>query len=425
MIALFAAAVLHWLVLNDIHLNPYDSGPPAMRGEDTNLALFDASVDEMRRRVPDAEVIVIGGDLLAHHFPAIAKRAHRDPYAAGIGTIRSIASKLDEAFPNAQFLFVTGNNDDPCGDYRSEAGGSYNREVARIFAPLVNRHGASPQFAKEYARGAYYTAALPNGTRAVVANSVFWSFFFRGSCQASTRDPGGKEMKWLAQALSVGENVLVMHVPPGYDPESTTTAHRILAVPFLRAQFDGKMRALLERDRSHVPFAIAGHTHRYDFRLPGGVPMLVAASLSPIYDNEPAFFQLDVGNEMLQDVVPYTYDPDLGWTRQQSFNQMFGTKSFNAPELEALSDRIFNDPDVRKRWIAAYDVWGYSVQDVAVHRWETYRCAEIAFGDAYARCAGTYVKSVMNLVLAAAGAFVVVVGFALLVVTWRRTTPSL
>ncbi len=416
--------MLHWLVLNDIHLDPYDTGPPARRGEDTNMALFDSSVEAMRARVPDATVIVIGGDLLAHHFPVLARRAHQDPYAAGINTARTIATKLDRAFPNAQFLVAVGNNDDPCGDYRSESGGPYNRALARVFAPLVNRHGASPAFIDDFTRGAYYTSSLPNGMHAVVTNSVFWSFFFRGSCQVSVRDPGGKEMQWLGQVLAMGKNVVVMHMPPGYDPESTTTTHSILAVPFLRAHFDGELRSLFDRDRANIPFAIAAHTHRYDFRVPGGVPMLVAASLSPVYHNEPAFFRLDVDADGLHDIVPFTDDPDLGWMAQQSFDQMFGTSAFTTPELEALSHRIAADPELRSRWIRAFDVWGFYIGDVTDNRWQTYRCAQIAFGDAYARCAGTYVQSVTNLIFAAAGAIVLIVAGALIYVTWRRATPS-
>ncbi len=424
MIALVAAAMLHWIVLNDIHFNPYNSGPPARRGADTNLALLDESVDEMRRRVPDATVIIVGGDFLAHHFPAWARRAHRDPYAAGIDTMRTIASKLDTAFPKAQFLFAVGNNDDPCGDYRSEADGAYNAAVARIFEPLVNRHGASPGFVDAYSRGAYYTAALPNGLRGVVTNSVFWSFFYRGSCQVNVHDPGGKEMQWLGKTLSNGHNVVIMHMPPGYDPESTTDAHRLLAVPYLRQRYDADFRRLLEQDHDHVPFAIAGHMHRYDFRVPSGVPIFMGSSLSPIYHNEPAFFRLDVEGETIHDIVPYTYDPDVGWLPQQSFDTMFGVSAFTAPELDALSARIASDPGVRSRWMQAYDVWGYYMDDVTTHRWQTYRCAQIAFGDAYARCAGTYVRSVLNLVVFGVLLIIVVVSAGVLIVTWRRPTPS-
>ncbi|MBV8639648.1 MAG: metallophosphoesterase [Candidatus Eremiobacteraeota bacterium] len=425
MIALIAAVMLHWLVLNDIHLNPYDSGPPAMRGEDTNAALFDASVREMVKRVPNASVIVISGDLLAHHFPTLAHSAHQEPYAAAVSTIRAIASKLNAAFPKAQFLIAVGNNDDPCGDYRSEAEGTYNAAVARVFAPLVDRHGSSPGFIADYTRGAYYTAALPNGLRGVVTNSVFWSFFYRGSCQVNVRDPGAKEMQWLAQTLSSGHNVVVMHMPPGYDPESTTDAHRLLPIPFLRSHFDDELRGLLDQDRSNVPFAIAGHTHRYDFRLPSGVPMLIASSLSPVYDNEPAFFRVDIDGETVHDVMPYSYDSDLGWIPQQSFDRMFGVNAFTAPELYQLSRRIAGDPDLRARWEQAYDGWGYSMNDVTTHRWQTYRCAQVAFGEAYARCAGTYVRSATNLVVLAALLIIVVVAAAVLIVTWKRPTPSL
>ena len=422
-IAVLAAVVMHWLVLNDVHLNPYDRATYAPYGQDTNPWLFEQSVEAMRKSVPDASVVIVGGDLLAHRFPALARDAHADPYRAGLETTSTIAHALARAFPHAQFLFAVGNNDDPCGDYRSETGGPYLRDVASVLEPLVNHAGASPGFKASYERGGYYSASLPGGMRAVVLNSVLWSFVYRGSCQSRSRAPGEAEMAWLRPLLQQGDNVVVMHMPPGFDPESTTVAHRVLAVPFLASRYDDELRSLFVHDRSHVAFALAGHTHRYDFRAPGGVPMLLASSLSPVYRNAPAFYRLDVDGDELHDVVPYTFDRWSGeWTQQTSFDAMFGTRSFSRADLVALSDRLTDDPALRARWIEAYDVWSSRIADIT-RRWQTFRCAQVAVGAAYGSCAGTTRRS-FAFVAGAAGVAVIIIVALVFALRGRSTKAS-
>lgn len=417
MIAIFAAVAMHWLVLNDIHLNPYDRRQHVPYAQDTNPWLFHQALEQMHRTDPDARVIVLGGDLLAHHFPALARDARENPYTAARSTVRSIAQQLNAAFPKAQVLLAIGNNDDPCGDYHSETGGPYAADIAAMFEPLVNRGGASPHFVRDYVRGGYYTAMLPNGMRAVVLNSVLWSFVYRGPCQTHGRHAPADEMTWAASELSAGSNVVVMHMPLGFDPQSTTYTHRIVAVPFLSEYYDRRLRAIFAHDRSHVAFAVVGHTHRYDFRVPGGVPMLVASSLSPVYRNSPAFYELDVDERGLRDVVPFTFDrSESGWTREPSFDALYGTSAFDAPQLAQLHDRISSDPAVRERWIEAYDAWSWRVGDVSDHRWQTFACAQTAFGKAYGTCAGTTKRSYAALVALA----IAVIGVLLAVFTILR-----
>ncbi len=152
---LFAALLLgHWLVASDLHVEPGAGGPePADYGTDTNWTLFDSTVDAMRRADPHPQVIVLSGDFLAHHFP--------DNVPLALRTMARIAKTFDAAFPQAQFVIVPGNNDDPCGDYRATPGTRYFASLARIWEPLVNRNGAAPQFQRDFAEYGWYTARVP------------------------------------------------------------------------------------------------------------------------------------------------------------------------------------------------------------------------------------------------------------------------
>jgi hypothetical protein len=398
--ALLLATVLQrWLVVNDIHLDPF-SRAGIVYGSDTTTDLWKSAVRAMQANVPNPRVILLGGDMLAHHFPTLTRDAGAAPLASALAATREIAGDLDTAFPSAQFLVALGNNDDPCGDYRSETAGSYETQLAHIWAPLVDRNGAAPGFIADFERGGYYVARLPirNG-RAIVLNSVFWSFVYSGGCLSHPRDPGRAELAWLdaelARLPADAHTVMLMHVPPGYDPESTTIVRRFLAVPFLSARNDRALLRTLDAHARAVRFVVGAHTHRYDFRIVDGIPMLIASAISPVYRNNPAFFELDVDTDgVLHDVIPYVYDPDTRrWERKPSFDAMYRVPSFTTPMLETIAARIQNDTNVRLTWIAAYDLWSHHVHDITTRNWLPFACAQTQLEDGYAACAGTQTRS--------------------------------
>ncbi|MDQ2992571.1 MAG: metallophosphoesterase [Candidatus Eremiobacteraeota bacterium] len=281
------AASRTWLVVGDIHLDPsarYDTLAPV--GHDTDGALFASAIAAMARVEPDPPVLVITGDLLAHSFRG-----------DGLATMRRIADAFDRAFPRAQFVLAVGNNDDPCGDYRVGSDTTYLERLAAIWTPLVNRGGVAPGFAQQFARGGYYTVALPGHTRAIVLNSVLWSWRAE-ECSPFPPGSGADEMQWLAKTLAErepGERLFIaMHIPPGVDAYSTSLIQGIAVVPFLAHDSNQAFISTVARYRERISAIVAGHEHSDDKRIVGGVPLLVVSSISPIYGNAPSFDALDV-----------------------------------------------------------------------------------------------------------------------------------
>ena len=134
---------------------------------------------------------------MAHNFQRLVglNDAGSAPSGVGLKVMRDIAQRFASTYPKARFAIVLGNNDDPCGDYRSEAEGAYNASVARVLEPLVNRHGASPGFIADFTRGAYYTASLPNGMRIWTVHHpqvplVAFTLLVR---RGAASDPAGKD----------------------------------------------------------------------------------------------------------------------------------------------------------------------------------------------------------------------------------------
>lgn len=415
---LFAALLLrHWLLATDLHVEPGRGGPvPAAYATDTNWALLNSTVTQMRRVDPAPQVVILTGDFLAHHFPANVPLAER--------TMARIVQTFNAAFPHAQFVIAAGNNDDPCGDYRATPGSAYFTYVAHLWAPLVNRNGAAPDFEKNFGQYGWYTARLPGGLRAIALNSVYWSVVYR-RCGNYHPDAPQQQLRWFKHSLdspgSAARSVVVMHIPPGVDPHSTLITHRLLIVPYWAAGLSQSFTQILARHAAAITFAVSGHTHRDDFRLFGNVPMLLAPSVSPVYDNNPSFLRLDVGGDgTLLDYQPYFYDEWNGnWQRAPSFDETFGVNAFSASALASIHARLAADPELRARWARMFMAQSGDRQ-ITSGTWRTYWCAQTEPAAGYVGCAGLG-RRVELLPIAVAGVVALVTaGLALLAVRLAR-----
>lgn len=409
--ALFAVLLLHhWLLATDLHVQPGPGSPiPSTYSTDTNWALFDSTVAQMRRTDPAAPVVILPGDFLAHHFPQNVPLAER--------TMARIARAFNAAFPRAQFVIVPGNNDDPCGDYRATPGSAYFKYIAHLWAPLVNRNGAAPDFERTFGEYGWYTARLPGGLRAVALDTVYWSFVYR-RCGNYHRNAPQQQLRWLAKTLGTlprkTRAVLVMHIPPGVDPQSTLLTHRLLVVPFWRGDVAASFIRILARHAGAIAFAISGHTHRNDFRLLASVPILLAPSVSPVYDNNPAFLELDVAADgSLRDYTPVVYDRWSGqWQRTASFDRTFGASAFSAPALATVHTALGSNVNLRRRW-ARWFMADSGYREISSGTWRTYWCAQTELAAGFVACAGLQ-RRVEILPIAAGIAGVLVLAFAAL-----------
>lgn len=424
-----------WLVLSDIHLNPFERDEyPARVGSDTNLALFDQTVEQMKHFVPNPSVVLLPGDFLAHGFPG---KVHANAPAAttaesALRTMQRIASSLGKIYPRAQFAIALGNNDASCGDYRTDAGDRYLREVARIWEPLIDRGGRAPDFVRSFSAGAYYTETLPaHGLRLVVLNTVPMSMQYLGNCDGPAPALARDELAWLHRELAATpsgtHNIVMMHIPPGYDPVSTQYAHGFLAWSFLKNGYAAELLGMLAQPRSRVSYALTGHLHRFDFRIYNGTPILIFGALSPVYRNNPAFYTVHVSSSgAIDDIDTYAYDEWSGdWAEgPRSFDKKWNLPRVDAESLEALHARLGTDEALRAQWAFGSVAWpsnpSFRWDQWTSRRWRIPWCAQVVFGAGYAQCADiearvTALRAVLGLI-----AVGIVVLAILLIRRWRR-----
>lgn len=388
-----------WLAVSDVHLDIFDrSRQPSPNAADANPMLFESALAQMKRAVRNPAVVLLPGDFLMHDFREQVAANRGAPDATAIRTMRWIAQALKSAFPKAQFAITLGNNDTPCGDYRSDDGSAYLTALARVWAPLVNRNGASPGFGASFVRGGYYTTRLPvRGLRLIVLNTVLLSRGYRGDCGGDESHAGFNELAWLRTTLRATprgtRNVVMMHIPPGFDAFSTDYLHGFLTWPFLQPKYDAVLVGALEAPGDRVLYAIAGHVHRFDYRLAGSVPIVVLGSLSPIYGNNPAFYTLRVlPNGSLRDIDVYAFDESIRkWLNPRSFGRTWGLARIDAPSLSRLHTRLENASASRALWDQQANGWptDQTVGHGAWHgvRWRVSWCAQILVVAGFAQCA--------------------------------------
>jgi Calcineurin-like phosphoesterase len=387
------------LVVSDIHLDPYNHwSDPSLPGRDTNVALFDDALRQMRHDVPNPAVVLLPGDFFVHNFPAVVRRrgSRGSVNAAGLQTMRFIAAAFGQTYPRARFAIALGNNDAPCGDYRANVEDDYLASVARIWAPLIDREGAAPGFERAFSRAGYYTTALPlKGLRLVVLNTILFSSQFKGSCTRAP-DRAADELSWMSATLEARppgtRNIVMMHVPPGYDAFSTELTKGFIPWAFLQPDDNAALVAALSAKRNRVAYAFAGHTHRFDFRLVGDVPMLVFGSLSPVYRNNPSFYAVEVGTDgSLRDIVAYAYDDWNGeWIGGHSFDRTWNADRIDTATLEHIHQRLATDPAMRHAWDLASSGWPSSSNGAYLtwgRLWRASWCAQTVMQSGFAQCA--------------------------------------
>jgi predicted phosphodiesterase len=362
-----------WLVLSDVHFNPFDHHRrPSRAGKDTNAALLASLFGELRQVAPAPPVVFIAGDFLSHGFPV----------AKATATMVDLAGRFDRAFPHSQFVIALGNNDSDCGDYEATLDGPFLSAVAKAWAPLVDRHGAAPDFVRTFAHDGSYVATLPRPHLRVIAfNDVYDAVRYRNAC--GTGNPAATSLGHLKVMLRSGANDertwLVTHVPPGIDAFSTAQLARgLLVVPFLRPGAREHLLDLVDAPANRVALMIAGHTHRFSFRLSGGrgattdVPILIAPSVSPVFGNSPGFLTLDVGADGTIWNVTDTARVRGRWERIDTLADV-GVRPFDAAQLRGYEARLKFDPALRARFARMYG--GGAPSEIDSRNWRIYWCA--------------------------------------------------
>ena len=158
----------------------------------------------------------------------------------------------------------------------------------------------------------------------------------------------------------------------------------------MRPHAGDALAALALDPRDRVALAIAGHTHKFGYRLIASgaarVPMLLVPSVSPIFYNGPSFLEVPVDSDgALGDVTEFSY-VDGAWQRLGDLASL-GVPRFTAPALEALQGKLADDATLRTAFSFLYS--GGGPPEITQRNWRSYWCAATNLStSAYESCTG-------------------------------------
>jgi len=419
------ASAAPWILVSDIHVDFDYHAPLWGRDVDSGSELFDDLVREMHAVDPNAPVIIVSGDFAAHAMP----------HEKVLPIIREAARRLNAAFPKTQFVLVLGNNDSTCSDYGTQRNGTFLSDVARAWAPLVQRGRGAPDFIRSFRATGSYVAHLPNGIDAAVLDDVPFAFRYSDACSGDSRQLVSNALAQLHNQLAArahGRSTwLVTHLPPGIDTyTSTHVTRQLFSITFLRGKAESSMMQFAKAPENRVSLIVAGHTHKFSFRDAGGIPAVLVPSVSPLTENNPSFLLLDVdASGKPVNLTEYALGGET-WTKLDD-TKALGMPAIDIQAVRALNERIDSDEDFRNRFARDYSAGG--VQEITDRNWRGYWCAQttVDFG-AYRDCiasgsAGQVPRRWLVLLAAVIAAFIALVSLAiqLLLIRRRRSRMSL
>jgi sphingomyelin phosphodiesterase acid-like 3 len=410
---LMAAEPAQWeAILNKTtpqHFSPY--------GQDTNWWLLQSAFDQMRKTLPRPAVFLVLGDLLAHHYRTTFQQVTHDDdsqhYRAFVlKTVQFLALQMRQRWPDTQILLTPGNNDDDCGDYSIEAGGTYLNDTAATLRDLAKAD--EPAVADWKALGSYslQPAAIP-GVKIVSLNSVFFSGKYepqslQNDCEEVQSPAPNQTFAWLERTVGVAKQAnqkvwLMFHIPPGIDGFASARSHEGSCaadiIPMWAPEWTVKFNSLLINYQDTVTANFAGHTHTDDFRVVviGNAPkafVLVDPPISPVYNQNPAFRVIDFDGSSVRDQTTYyltnltTAGAKRGkWKKEYTFSREWKTKQLDSASLAKIYDGIASDEVARAHWLKLYNV-SSSVAKIPPDTVRGLYCAIEGLGaGAYGNCA--------------------------------------
>jgi hypothetical protein len=147
----------------------------------------------------------------------------------------------------------------------------------------------------------------------------------------------------------------------------------------------------------HIAFGVAGHEHRFDFRLVPAKPdvaILVFGALSPVYGNNPTFAAASVTpSGAVSDITFYAFDEsNASWMPGRSFSAAWkiGAAAIGADTLQNLHRNLQSTPALRPKWDAQSIAWpapNARVRYLWGSGWLMPWCAQTELSASYAPCA--------------------------------------
>lgn len=435
----------HFLVITDIHFNPFfscklnqpncqialklkNSGANKWKTifnsntnhklstyyQDTSYTLLKSSLHESKKldRKFQLQFIINPGDFLAHNFCQQYVTYTGDNTQAGCDlfakkTMKFLAQQLKSTFPNTPLYAALGNNDSYTGDYSIQPGGRFLSETAVTWSRFFKNQTNKIHFLTQFLRAGYYEITPPNSLndRIIILNTT--PFSPQALSNANLNQIALAEFNWLNRRLQAAQIFhrkvwIVLHIPVGIDVYASQNAKKI--VPYWKKPYTKIFLRLLERYNNVINGLFAGHTHMDMFNVINKpnekhISQIVSPSISPIFGNNPGLklFTYNMKKFQAEDYVVYGLSLNAkfpSWQKEYDFDKTYAPQSVQnkkGSNLSKLLNQVANSRSFRKGKLATIYQHNYTVNGAPnspiLRQYKNYWC-EVRHVDSksYERC---------------------------------------
>ncbi len=289
-----------------LSLNASQQRSRLLLGMDSNLQLVNKMLTQLSHQITQQKptFIVITGDFIGHGMET--NYQHYFGSSKGYETfIRKLFQylhiKLQSAANHVPIYFVMGNNDGYLGDYVSNAGGQFFKDIAMDWPILSQSNNHQSDL---LSRSGNYALTIGKTWRLIMLNT---NLFYKKT-KGKLRDAYANEsLKWLSKQLSFAEKaqqkvLMFYHIPYGIQPSkrflhpdvaALWTPHTNHTFLTLATQFHKQIKGLIH-----------GHVHRQAFmslhkNKADPLPQHLVSAVSPIFGNASTFSVFDFKNNQL------------------------------------------------------------------------------------------------------------------------------
>ena len=329
-------------------------------GCDPPIALMTSAASAAKATGHTKEFLLYTGDFSRHAIELMP-----NPYVNVSNMVGEVASVLRAQFPGTPAVFgALGNDDGPQNYFQPVTSDQPSNEwFVRLAARLNSSWSLEPPAVKQYKYGGYFEARTGNLTLLSISTVIY---SVRHEPAQQEQDPFG-QFAWLSRKLKEAADdarrvLIVGHIPPGIETFGYTELWHPL---FLKRYLEIVQDRLLG---SVIAAQLFGHVHKDGFRIlpdppPGAGPILLSASLSPVYYNNPAFkivkYCKATGQVLDFETFISKVSKQLDWQLGYSFKSTFagfGREGLLMEDFIVLRDRLLlglEDFEQHSKWYAS------------------------------------------------------------------------
>lgn len=351
-----------FLWLSDLHLDPY-YGTEQANGEnctsasefsacgqigcDSPQALLDGALSTVASLGRSPDFVLVSGDWARHSMDKL-----QDPQTSMMNILQTIHQSLASTTSSPSSLVIpTLGNNDVIPDYYLDVANA--TESLDLFIQGLDNVFVSDEERSTFRKGGYLARRVSDKLTVLSLNTVIYaSHHIPPSVEV---DDPLDQFAWLAERLQEARDnnrhvYIVAHVPP------TVGSHR--KTQLWEGKYITTYFSLLQPYATSVVMGqLFGHLHSDEVRIiQNQFPLLLAPSLTPIYDGNPSFRYMEYNTESgvplnyrtyyLPLTLPHNNCSSAAWVESPSFAETFGLSDLSFSAWQSWMQDLEENVDV-------------------------------------------------------------------------------